>query len=242
MVLLVLAVVWVVALTPMVLRKLSERRVVTSVTSFNRHLGRLRSRSVWDESTSEGLSPIGFSAAAQRVREEPRFDAGVVTAPTTDPAEPIPVVTSKATVARRRRVMTILLGATVGSFLLGLVPALSFFWDLALVGLVCTISYLGLLVYFHRMAVERASKVVALETRRQCASALDRARAVGAAPPPASTNGGGPAQMPLQRAVGGSTWSITGSHAGTGAGAATLGARARLSRSGAGREFAGARS
>jgi hypothetical protein len=38
----VLAVIWVVALTPMLLRKLSERRLATSVDSFHRQLGSLR--------------------------------------------------------------------------------------------------------------------------------------------------------------------------------------------------------
>ena len=42
MVIAVLAVIWVVALTPMLLRKLSERRLATSVDSFHRQLGSLR--------------------------------------------------------------------------------------------------------------------------------------------------------------------------------------------------------
>ena len=42
MVIAVLAVIWVVALTPMVLRKLSERRLATSVDSFHRQLRSLR--------------------------------------------------------------------------------------------------------------------------------------------------------------------------------------------------------
>ena len=42
MVIAVLAIIWVMALTPMMLRKLSERRFTTSVDSFHRQLRGMR--------------------------------------------------------------------------------------------------------------------------------------------------------------------------------------------------------
>ena len=69
-VLMVLAGVWVIALTPMVLRRFSDRNVVTSVTTFRRQL--LRLGSTW-RPAHKSLIPgtaLGFSAATLRVWEE----------------------------------------------------------------------------------------------------------------------------------------------------------------------------
>ncbi|MGH9293262.1 MAG: hypothetical protein ACRDZ6_10890, partial [Acidimicrobiales bacterium] len=201
MVLLVLAAVWAVALTPMILRKFSERRVLSSVTSFDRRLGRLRSSSVWDDrATGPFLAPLGFSAVAQRVQRDraARFDQiasddrlaqrdhlGDGTGPIDDagsigaPREPIArlrTVTSPITVTRRRRVLACLVAFTGLAFLFGFVPPLRLLWDLALVGFALLSIYVALLVRFHRLAVERVQKVVALETRRSAATALDHAR------------------------------------------------------------------
>ena len=206
MVLLVLAVVWVVALTPMVLRKLSERRVVTSVTTFNRRLGHLRSHAARLQPVPVALAPIGFSAAAQRLHEgDGRSDAGVLAMPLPPEREVAPLVTSRTTTYRRRRVIVCLLGGTLFCFVVGLVPALGFLFDLALVGLAFTVAYLALLVHFHRRAVERAQKVVALETRRHVVSALDRARVTGGVLPSRGRVHSGPTGM---------GWSITGAHPG----------------------------
>jgi len=227
MVLLVLAVVWVVALTPMVLRKLSERRVVTSVTTFNRRLGHLRSHVVGLQPAGVALAPIGFSAAAQRLHDGgPRFDAGVPAPPPPPEPETVPVVTSRTTAMRRRRVLVSLLGGTVFFFVLGLLPSLGFFFDLALVGVACLATYVALLVHFHRRAVERAQKVVALETRRHVVSALDRARAVGGVQPGVVSG--------AHAAPAGMGWSVTGAHRRR---AAAAGAREMDSR-----ELAGSRS
>ncbi len=207
MVLLILAVVWVVALTPMVLKKLSERQVLGSVTSFNRKLGHLRSQNSGYGQRVFGLGPIGFSAAAERVHEEHRFDAGASSGHTTREVEAVPAVASRATIIRRRRVLVSLIGATLFAFLLGIVVSL--FLDLAFLGLFLTAVYVGLLVYFHRLAVERAQKVVALETRRQVLSALEEARVVGA-------TGAGPATSY------GAAFTITGSHRSAGPSARRL--------------------
>ncbi|MDA8039310.1 MAG: hypothetical protein M0Z69_09155 [Actinomycetota bacterium] len=201
MVLLVLAVVWVVALTPMVLRKLSERRLVTSVTSFSRHIGRLRSHAAGGAPMPSRLVPIGFSAAAQRIHVEHRVDSGAQSGRVSPDHEVIPVFISRATTARRRRVLLSLAGGTVGCFLFGLVPALGFLSNLALVGIACIAVYVALLVYFRRLAVERAQKVVALETRRHVVSALDRARAGGGVQAVAGASG-----------PSGAGWMVTGAH------------------------------
>ncbi|MGH9297153.1 MAG: hypothetical protein ACRDZP_04170 [Acidimicrobiales bacterium] len=198
-VLVLLAIVWIVALTPMVLRKLREREVVTSVTTFNSQLSRLsgaHSRS--ERGGSVPGAAIGYSAAAQRLHEE-RYGVDFSEPASGSEAsgvtlEPAPVV-SRATTFRRRRVLASLGLCTSVSFLLGFV--VSAFDYLAIVGLLAGITYLGLLAYFHRLAVERVQKVVALETRRGVAIALDHAR----------HSGGVQVVQPKPR-IGGNGWSV----------------------------------
>jgi len=200
MILVVLAVVWVVALTPWVLRKLSERQVVTSVSSFNRQLLRLGSHADRPERGSLSVpgAAIGFSAAAQRVHEESHESASRQDHIESEVYVHPVVVTRRSTALRRRRVVASLLAAMLFFFLVGLIPGAQVMWDLALVCLAFAAAYVAALIHFHRIAVERAQKVVALETRRSVATALDRARL---------SRGGGhvrPAGRP-----GGSGWSVT---------------------------------
>lgn len=208
MILVVLAVVWVVALTPWALRKLSERQITSSVASYRRQLLKLGSHAERPDRGSLSVpgAAIGFSAAAQRVhtdgygRTEVGFDAGVRPGYTDpEPAVANVAVTSRSTAARRRRVIVSLLGATFFFFVLGLIPAARVMWNLALTCLLLAAAYTAAVVYFHRRAVERAQKVVALETRRSVVSALDRARSSGA---------GGTHVTPRGR-VGGAGWSVT---------------------------------
>jgi len=92
-------------------------------------------------------------------------------------------------------------------------------WDLALFCLGCSAAYVALLIHFHRLAVERAHKVIALETRRQATAvlesrrhvvALDRARhAVGAGFGGRGYAGAGPSYASgAGRLMGGSGWSV----------------------------------
>lgn len=123
---------------------------------------------------------IGYSVAAQRLHVE-RYgppspsgdeeqDAG---APTTVASALTP---SRATTARRRQVVAVLAGSTLFFFVVGIIPAARVMWDFALLGLICAAAYVALLVHFNRLAVERAQKVIALETRRHASEVLQRRR------------------------------------------------------------------
>lgn len=209
-VLVLLAIVWVAALAPMVIRKLREREVFTSVTSFNRQLLRLSGGSPVDRIAAAPNAAIGFSAAAQRMSDD-RFgsDTGAISwgptrqrelddvpsAAAIHQGELGPVV-SRAMAMRRRRVLATLVSGTLVAFLLGII--VSAFMYLGVVGLLATVTYVVLLAYFHRVAVEQVQKVVALETRRGAAMALDEAR---------HSVGGIPAATPRPR-VGGSGWCV----------------------------------
>jgi hypothetical protein len=63
-------------------------------------------------------------------------------------------------------------------FLVGIIPAARILWDLGLLAFGCTAAYVALLIHFHRLAVERAQKVIALETRRHVTAELESRRHV----------------------------------------------------------------
>jgi hypothetical protein len=66
---------------------------------------------------------------------------------------------------RRRSVLGILASVIVLTFLIGLAPGLRLAWDVSLLGLALLAAYTALVVHFHRIAVERAQKVVFLRDR-----------------------------------------------------------------------------
>ena len=133
MILVVLALVWVLALTPTLLRKLAERESTYSVAKFHRSLGVMR------------RAYPGMAAAAQH--------GGIVAVRT-------PVKATGPSAKRRRQVLTILTGTVVGTLLLGLVPGLQMAWDVSLLAVALTAGYVALLIHFRRVAVERSEKVV----------------------------------------------------------------------------------
>jgi hypothetical protein len=167
---------------------------------------------------------IGFSVAAQRLHVE-RYGVPCVNSqeseyeriPTT---LPVSVTTSPATAARRRHVMTVLVGATVLFVLVGIIPGARMMWDLALLSLGCTAAYVALLIHFHRLAVERAQKVIALETRRHATEVLESRRHVIAVDRAQQAAGGGygagryggvvPSYASAGPALSGSGWSVMG--------------------------------
>ncbi len=236
MILFVLTVVWVVALTPMVLRKISERKFTSGVRSYRQRLLRLGSldQPVTASELTAGSVPgamIGYSVAAQRLQVDRHGgQSGVADIEDGDRERAgavVPLTPSPVTAARRRRVITVLAGATVFSFVVGLIPGAGVMWDLALIGLICIVAYVAMLIHFNRLAVERAQKVIALETRRHATEVLQSRRyvaslehdrhAVGAAHGVASTYGGaaGAAAYPGSRypsnrgpILGGAGWSV----------------------------------
>jgi hypothetical protein len=136
---------------------------------------------------------IGFSVAAQRLHVE-RYGSPAPSPEIDEPAQPpsSPVqIASPATAARRRQVVSVLAGATLFSFVVGIIPALRIMWDLGLVGVGCTAAYVALLIHFHRLAVERAQKVIALETRRHATEVLESRRHVVALDRAQQAMGGG---------------------------------------------------
>ena len=209
--------------------EISERQFTSGVRSYHRRLLRLGSsgeHSVASEGAVGSVpgAMIGFSAAAQRLHVE-RYG---VPAPSAEDFEservPAPsaaaLTLSPATAARRRHVVLILGGATLFFFVVGMMPAARVMWDLSLFSLGCTVAYVALLIHFHRLAVERAQKVIALETRRQATAVLESRRHVVAhrARPSVSAGfgSGGYARVGSSYAsasgaiVGGSGWSVMG--------------------------------
>lgn len=238
MVLLVLAVIWLVALTPLVLRKMSERQVTTSVDSFRRQLRGLRrayprlaataataahpdmalsmarmahggprttmavasatagSGAYRGSDASGGSGASGRSSASRGSgtsggsgtsvgsggRRRPDDDRDELNSPgMRRGAHPSGTAGNRPSsqrgsalrpspqAARRRQVLMLLAGTTIGSFVLGAIPGLSVLWDLSLLALAATAAYVALLIYFHRLAVEREIKVVELRDRRPVA-------------------------------------------------------------------------
>jgi len=159
----VLAVIWVIALTPMMLRKLSERRFSNSVDSFHRQLRGMRrayprlAASAADPEVALSMAPMadaGARAPAVTPSRTQRSDLFERPARRTAPQS-----------ARRRRVLLVLVATMLGFFLLGMIPALNVLWDLSLLAFAATAGYLALLIHIHRCAVERDAKIIDIQER-----------------------------------------------------------------------------
>lgn len=155
----VLAVIWVVCLTPMMLRKLSERRFTNSVDSFHRQLRGLRR--AYPRLAASAADPGTALYMTEASGRDPRTygsSSSVSAHRNHDIEAPTQRVSPQA--ARRRRVLGLLVVATLGFFVLGLVPALRVLWGLSLLAFAATAGYVALLIYVHRRAVERRVKVI----------------------------------------------------------------------------------
>jgi len=202
----VLAVIWVVALTPMLLRKLSERRLATSVDSFHRQLGSLR-RAYPRLAASASHPEMAFSMVSMAHRgarkssgqhpssvQQPGVSRAVAIetslrrdwaalddsddldlqhSSSSDREPSVGRGRSQARVSRpmsthdrRRRVVMTLAATVLGFFVLGAIPPLRVLWDAALLAFGVTAAYVALLIHFHRLAADRAIKVVEMTESR----------------------------------------------------------------------------
>jgi hypothetical protein len=159
----VLAVIWVVALTPMMLRKLSERRFSNSVDSFHRQLRGMRrayprlAANAVDPEMALCMAPMPDASAQAPSGAHSRTQRSeILERSARRPAPPS---------ARRRRVLLVLVATMLGFFLLGMIPALNVLWDLSLLAFAATAGYLALLIHIHRRAVEREVKVIDIQER-----------------------------------------------------------------------------
>jgi len=162
----VLAVIWVIALTPMMLRKLSERRFTTSVNSFHRQL--LGMRRAYPRLVASAADPEMALSMTETTYSRTRESSLPPTTqiPRTEPVDryqrrPAPQA------ARRRRVLLTLGAVMLGCFLLGMIPGLKVLWGLSLLAFAAGAAYLALLIHIHRCAVERAAKVVDIRDHRR---------------------------------------------------------------------------
>ncbi len=157
-IILILVLVWIAALTPMILRKMAERETVVSVDRFHDSLRVLR------------LAHPRLVAASQQAGTYAGPIGPVSRVAMSGPAEvPRPVASKRAVPApapvtsqRRRRVLAYLGGALFVTVVLGSVPSLRVAWDVSLMMLALAAVYIGLLVYLHRLALERSRKVIYL--------------------------------------------------------------------------------
>ena len=165
MVIAVLAIIWVVCLTPMMLRKLSERRFTTSVDSFHRQLPRFGGALI--RACGQCRRPRGDPLRGRdcrRIRQRRALGASSHRPRSTIVARPPRRSSSSA--ARRRRVLLVLAAATLGFFVLGMIPALRVFRGLSLLAFAAAAGYLALLIYIHGRAVERQVKVIDIRDLR----------------------------------------------------------------------------
>jgi len=138
----ILLLVWVVALLPLALRKLSEWQLSSSVSEFD-HRTRLLRRT--------------YPAMAARAAAGGGVDGTVEAAALPDgtrraaSARRAARERARQRLARRRRALAILAGTALGTFVLGAIPALRVLWDLTVVDLLLTGGYVALLVHFRRL-------------------------------------------------------------------------------------------
>jgi hypothetical protein len=147
MLILVLALVWVIALSPVIVRKASEYQVFSSVARFRHRTGLMRQ--AYPQLAAAALPDAPLLVAGEAiVTPEMRRAARA---------------RHRRTIERRRRALVTLVSTCLGSLLLGVVPALRALWGLSLASLLLTATYLALLAYLTQAetnASERRRKVI----------------------------------------------------------------------------------
>jgi hypothetical protein len=175
MIVAVLVLIWVIALTPFILRRLSEHQIASSVSRFRtaiRMLRRVYPRLVTSSEISGTVAAMGAAApevaALRRRREAER---------------------ARRRTARRKQLLVRLVGGTLSVTVFGALPHLHALWDLSIVGAILTAGYVGALALLASQSAPTASLEAA---RRPAPKGVShpvehRLAAVG---------GGGPAFVP----------------------------------------------
>jgi hypothetical protein len=138
MIFLVLIVIWMAALTPFALRRLSERQVSASLSQF-RHLTGMLGRPSGDPSASPSPSrPVERELTdrerrAQKARHRRRQQC-------------------------RRRALAGLIGTFGFTLVFGAIPALRALWDLTILDVIATAAYIGMLAYVTRLETFEAER------------------------------------------------------------------------------------
>jgi hypothetical protein len=153
MIVLVLVVIWLCALAPFVLRRLSEHQLTASISQFRHLTGMFGGRQPSNSWSDEGWVPARpLERSADEARRASRQRARVRR-------------------LRRRRALTGLIGCGAFTLVFGAIPALRALWDLTVVDLLLTVGYLYLLARCTKLesfeAERRAMRnVVPLSTRQ----------------------------------------------------------------------------
>ena len=148
--------VWAVVLGPSLLRNRSERRSADSIGDFHRQLRVLQRTGpstvdpAYRLNSPHSSNPFRFAGAEVQRRRGVR--------------RPDPYFRQEAC-RRRRNVLVGLVVAVAATGLLGVVPALRPTLFVTIIGAMLLVSYIGLLVYSRRLAVEREAKLHYLPER-----------------------------------------------------------------------------
>lgn len=181
MIILVLVVIWLVALAPFVLRKLSEHQITASLAHFRELTGMgRRGRSVPQHDEDQRA----WRNAASTPEEDRR------------------VMRARARVRRqrRRRALAALGGCGAFTLVFGAIPELRTLWDLTIADVVLTAGYLALLAYFTKLENFQAERRAAM---RNVVPIIGRPTSYTSARPEFAAVGGGsnlPAPIPIRPA------------------------------------------
>ena len=102
----------------------------------------------WDDAWAPEVAAYEPATRSHRTVRAPRYDEyGYDDEVYEDADEPLHVLTPAHARSRRTRILWGLGAVTVGSFLLGLLPALGVLWAVSLLGVVALTGYLALMFY-----------------------------------------------------------------------------------------------